>query len=156
MRLFQKVTPITLALLGLVAIAAPARAQDDSDDDDDHDWMQECRRSDFGRHRSHRYRHCEVRETGISHPQGKLTVDPGRNGGVAVRAWDKDSIAIVAKVQTQSGSAEDAERMAEEIRIVTSGGTIRAEGRSCRSRSTRRATWTSTSIPTTARSRCAA
>ena len=130
MRRFRIVLP-SLVLFALTAVPGPVRAQDDERDErDNHDeWLDDCRRGDFGwRRRDRQYRHCEMRDAGISKPQGALRVDPGRNGGVGVRAWDRDSIDIVAKIQVQAGSEEEAEQLAREIRIVTSGGTIRAEG----------------------------
>jgi hypothetical protein len=132
MHRFRIVLP-SLVLFALIAVPGRVRAQDD--DHDDHDeWLDDCRRDDSGwRKRDRRYRHCEMRETGIRNPGGALRVDPGRNGGVGVHAWDRDSIDIVAKIQVQASSPEEAERMAQEIRIVTTGGTIRAEGPSQRS-----------------------
>ena len=120
---------IVIAALALTALAfTPAPAQDD-DDDDQASWLEDCRRDDDGwRRHERRYRHCEMRESGMRAPGGVLRVDPGRNGGVGIRAWDRDSIHIVAKIQVQASSPEEAERMAQQIRVVTSDGTIRAEG----------------------------
>ena len=127
MRRFRIVLP-SLVLFALTAVPGTVRAQDD--DHDDHDeWLDECRRGDSGwQRRNRRYRHCEMREAGMRNPGGALRVDPGRNGGVAVRAWDRDSIDIVAKIQVQAGSEEEAEQLARDIRLVTTDGTIRAEG----------------------------
>jgi DUF4097 and DUF4098 domain-containing protein YvlB len=122
------VLPLALLALSVLTPAAVAQQADRYDDDDDRDWM-DCRRDDYGwRRHDRRYRHCEVREAGLRATGGALRVDPGRNGGVAIRGWDKDSIDIVAKIQVQADSPEEAERLAQQIRIVTTGGAIRAEG----------------------------
>lgn len=128
MSLPRRLAPVTVALLVLAGLAAtPGSAQ--RDDRDDEDWLQDCRRDDYGwRRHDRRYRYCEMRETGIHAPGGTLRVDPGRNGGVNIRAWDRDSIDIVVKIQVNAGSPDDAERLARDIRIVTTGGAIRAEG----------------------------
>lgn len=122
--------PTALAALALLCAApATALAQDDDDfDDDDEEWMEDCR-DDGSRwsRRDRRARHCEIRETGLRAPGGTLRVDPGRNGGVAVRAWDRDSIHVIARIQTQASSVADAEAMAREVKVTTSG-TITAAG----------------------------
>jgi len=131
MSLLYRIAPPLGAIVALAALAltpSPAVAQDNDQDDQD-EWLQDCRHDDYGWGRRHRrYRHCEIRESGIKAPGGTLRVDPGRNGGVGIRAWDRDSIHIVAKIQVQAGNEADAERIAQSIRVVTSGGTIRAEG----------------------------
>jgi len=111
-----------VAALSLLA-AAPLSAQDYDDD-----WLSECRRDRGWSRRDQRIRHCEIREDSLRAPGGTITIDPGQNGGVAVRAWDKDSIFIRAKIQTHGRSADAAAAIARQVRIVTSSGTIRAEG----------------------------
>ncbi len=59
---------------------------------------------------------------------GTLTVDPGRNGGVAVYGWDRDSIAVTAKIVAQGRTEEASQRMADGIRIEAAGRAIRADG----------------------------
>jgi hypothetical protein len=126
----RRAIPASVIALALTLPAAPAAgAQDRSDDPDHEEWLEDCRDESY-RHsrRERRYRHCEVRDSGIRAPGGTLRVDPGRNGGVAIRGWDRDSIHIVAKIQTQGRSTDDAEALAREIRVITLGSTIRAEG----------------------------
>ena len=116
----------TLTIVSLLACAAvPLAAQrrhagDDSPiscRDGDHDWGDDAR--------AH---YCEIRNTGFKAPGGTITVDPGENGGVRFTGWDRDSIAVTAKVQTQAETDADARDLAQQVRIETSGGTIRAEG----------------------------
>jgi hypothetical protein len=115
------------ALVALAVTALPIAAQDRDRDFDDDDWLADCRDESSYR-RGRRFKHCELRESGMRPVGGALRVDPGRNGGVAVRAWDRDSVHVVAKIQVQGGSAQSAEELAREVRIVTRGGTIHAEG----------------------------
>ena len=59
---------------------------------------------------------------------GPLRVEPGRNGGVEVYGWDRDSVAVVAKIQANARHEADARRIAEAVRIEASGRLIRAAG----------------------------
>jgi hypothetical protein len=87
-------------------------------------WAAECRRHE----RDERPKVCLVRETGMQPAGGSLTVDPGRNGGVAVYGWDRDSIAVTAKIVASGRSEEAARRIADGVRIEAAGRTIRADG----------------------------
>jgi len=89
------------------------------------DGLDRCRNGDWGDDsRSH---YCEIRDTGFK-AGGDITVDPGGNGAIRVTGWDRDSVAVTAKVQTQAETDADARALAQQVRIVTSGGTIRADG----------------------------
>jgi DUF4097 and DUF4098 domain-containing protein YvlB len=71
--------------------------------------------------------HCEIKEQALP-AGGTINVDAGRNGGVAVKGWDQNSILVRAKVQTAGTTAAAAESLAKEIRIETGGLRIHAEG----------------------------
>src|SRR6185503_16786868 len=60
--------------------------------------------------------------------RGTLTVDGGRNGGVTVTGWDRDTVHVVAYIQASADSREEARGIAEEIRIVRSATDIHSEG----------------------------
>jgi DUF4097 and DUF4098 domain-containing protein YvlB len=107
--------PLSCALAAMAT--APLAAQSGSP------WLEQCQHEG----RSERPRVCEVREAGL-HPSGTLRVDPGANGGVTVVAWDRDSIAVVAKVQASAQTEEVARRLAAGIRIEAADGAIRATG----------------------------
>src|SRR5258706_11870942 len=79
-----------------------------------------------------RARHCEIRETGMKVGAGPLRVEPGMNGGVEIIGWNKDSIAVTARIQVNARSMGDADAIAHDIKIEASGGTIRATGGSGR------------------------
>lgn len=114
------------------ALLLPAGASAQRRDDDA--WFDSCRRDDGWSRRDDRYKHCELREDSMKAPGGTIRVDPGVNGGVAIRGWDADSIYIRARIQTYGRTEEDAAALAREIRIVKAGSTIRAEGPETRSR----------------------
>ena len=112
-----------VAALSLLAAVPPAVSAQDYDDD----WLSECRRDRWNR-RDERVKHCEIREDSLRAPGGTITVDPGQNGGVAIRGWDKDSIYIRAQIQTYGRSVDAAAAIARQVRIVVSGSTIGVEG----------------------------
>ena len=110
-----------LAIAFLVAPVAALRAQES-----DEQWLEDCR--DGWGDRGYRVQHCEVRETGMKPTQRPLSVEPGMNGGVEIIGWNRDSIAVSARIHTQAGSHADAEAIAREIKIEASNGVIRATG----------------------------
>ncbi len=125
---------VTAAVL-LGCLASPLSAQRRRDAGE---WTLSCRDDDRSRWGDDdRARFCEIRETGFKAPGRRLTVDPGDNGAIRITGWDRDSVAVTARVQTQAGSDADARDLAGQIRIEASGGTIRADGPASR----RRASW---------------
>jgi hypothetical protein len=92
---------------------------------DHEDWLERCRRDSWKRDR---VTHCEVRETGLRPVQGALRVDPGLNGGVAIRGWERDSIAVFAKIQARARTEADARDIAQGVQIVAVGASVRARG----------------------------
>ena len=117
--------------LGLIApLAALALAGSTlSAQRDAENWLDRCREDS---RRSDRAKYCEVRELGMRADDRPLTVDAGQNGGVAVRAWDRDSIHVSARVQAQGDDEDEARDVARQIRIEVSRGTIRSDGPSMR------------------------
>jgi len=77
---------------------------------------------------SERARHCEVREQTLPVVGGGLTVDATPNGGVTVRGWDRQEIQLEAKVETTADTDQQARALAAQVRVLTDGGRIRAEG----------------------------
>jgi Putative adhesin len=72
---------------------------------------------------------CEMREetiaTGAVNP---LEVDAGQNGGIRVRGWDRADVHMRARVSASADTDAEARQIVAGVRIVTGGGTIRAEG----------------------------
>jgi DUF4097 and DUF4098 domain-containing protein YvlB len=79
-----------------------------------------------------RARYCEVREMTLR-PPGTVAVDAAPNGGIEVTAGDGNEVRMEAKVMAVASNAEEARRLASEVRIRTSG-TVSADGPKARSR----------------------
>ena len=90
--------PLAFAAMLLALTLTSSTAASQKDDDDD--WIERCR-SGWGNDDSDRERFCEIREMGMRSNGKVIAVDAGRNGGVSIRGWDRDSIHIRVKVQTQ-------------------------------------------------------
>jgi putative adhesin len=109
-----------LAVAALTLPIATVRAQDTDDE-----WLDDCRHDSW---RDARAKHCEIRETGLKAAGRTLTVDPGMNGGVEIIGWDRDSIAVTARIQVSARTEDEAEAVARDIRIEAVAGAVRATG----------------------------
>lgn len=116
----------TLTALAALVWAAPAVHAQHSD----HNWLDRCREDAQNEDRP---RYCEERTMGAHAGGGTITVDGGQNGGARVAGWDKDSIDVIARIQTNARSEDDARALAGQISISVSNGTIRASGPESRS-----------------------
>lgn len=110
-------------LLLLASAAVIAKAQNfttaactSSDGDSDGGWL-------FGRQQ----RACEIRRTTLPLTNGRLSVS-GRNGAIEVVGEDRNDIALEVKVTASGSSRENAQSVLKDIRIITEGSDIRAEG----------------------------
>lgn len=74
----------------------------------------------------HQARVCEVRRATLPLTDGQLSVS-GKNGGIEVIGEERHDIALEARVTAEGSSREDAQSIAREVKIVTTG-TIHAEG----------------------------
>jgi hypothetical protein len=79
------------------------------------------------RYDSRRAHHCEVREEMIATPS-ELDVDPGQNGGVRVRGWDRPDARLRARVEAHADTESRARELAGTVRVTTAGGRIRSDG----------------------------
>jgi hypothetical protein len=102
-------TPLLIATLSLLAAAPALSAQQD--------WAERCRRNNRGNDRE---THCEQRETRLS-ARSSVEVDAGQNGGVHVESWDQGGMLVRARIQTWAPTKAQAEALASQVRIVTSG-----------------------------------
>lgn len=82
---------------------------------------------DSGSYNGDRQRFCEVREQTIP-GVGRLTVDPGKNGGVTVKGWLRNDVSIRSRVETWARSVDDARALAGLVRVDASAGQIKASG----------------------------
>ena len=85
-------------------------------------WLQEGNGDDRREH------HRELREVAWRASGSSLEVDGGRNGGVIVTGWGRDSVRVVARVQAEAESQERADELARGVRIVNQGDKLSAEG----------------------------
>jgi hypothetical protein len=74
----------------------------------------------------HQDRACELRRAALPLVDGQLRVS-GENGGIDVVGEERQDIALEAQVITQDSSREEAQSLAREVKIITTG-TIHAEG----------------------------
>lgn len=91
----------------------------------DRGWCQPCRAHGNDR----RVAHCEVRT--FSYPHGKkmpVAIDGGRNGGMTVMGWDRDSVRIVYRVTTRARTEERARAIAADVRLELAKGWLRPRG----------------------------
>lgn len=125
-----------LLLLVLQVATAGAQATQATPTDRAARFMDNCRdnRSD------NRETFCETRDVSVP-TTADLSVDGRQNGGVTVHGWDKPNIQVVAMIQAQAETQEDARAMAKDITISTNDGELRADGPS-----TRRRDWWSVSF----------
>lgn len=111
--------------LVLFATAGAAQSNDRAER-----WRDNCER-DWNNDRA---RFCELRTYTISAPQ-TISADGGANGGVSFYGSDRRDVKIVARVQASADDDATARAIARQIRIVTDGGQIHAEGPSSRDHS---------------------
>ena len=71
--------------------------------------------------------HCEINEQTLP-AGGPIAVDGGRNGGVAVKGWERGDVLVRARIQTAAATQVEADQLAKLIRVETAGLRIRAEG----------------------------
>ena len=74
-----------------------------------------------------RQRFCELREQTVA-GVGRLTVDPGKNGGVTVKGWLRNDVSIRSRVEAWAPSADAARALAGLVRVDASAGQIKASG----------------------------
>jgi hypothetical protein len=113
-------TSLTCAALCLIATAAFAQG-------DNSRYSLSCRDQDNSYDDS-RARHCEIKEQTLAATGGTLDVDGMRNGGIAIKGWERNEILVRSRIQTQGATQAEADNLASQVRVATAGGQIRAEG----------------------------
>ncbi|HLW77309.1 MAG TPA: DUF4097 family beta strand repeat-containing protein [Bryobacteraceae bacterium] len=102
--------------LAILALTIPAMAQQKS---------LSCDRNGFNQNRL--VTHCEMREQTIAYP-GRISVDPGTNGGISVKGWDGGGVLVRSKVESAGVDDGAARIVGSQIQINTSGGVVNATG----------------------------
>lgn len=75
-----------------------------------------------------RARHCRVREQTLPATGGTLNVDGMKNGGISVKGWERNEILVRYRLQTSAPTQAEADTLAAQIRVTTTGSQIRADG----------------------------
>jgi hypothetical protein len=95
---------------------------------DSANWLEDCRRRSRDDDDS-RARFCEERTMGWSaRAGGSLNVDARPNGGISVEGWDRDSVAVVVRVQAQAGTEEGARDLAQHVLVTHTGDQLSSDG----------------------------
>src|SRR5713226_6395136 len=72
--------------------------------------------------------HCEMKEQTLAAPKGAIHVDPGVNGGVSVKGWNRSEVLVRARIQTAAETETEARGMVSQIRFASGAGQVQAEG----------------------------
>lgn len=84
-----------------------------------------CREWDNGASRAN---HCEIKEQTLPSPGGVIKVDGRQNGGISVKGWEKSEVLVRAQIKTTAPSQAEADALAGQIVINTSGANVFASG----------------------------
>jgi hypothetical protein len=114
-----RATCVTAALLLSAAAILPAQSRNRDRDfgQSQEAWCREARDADF----------CEVREETLDNLSA-VDIDARGNGGVSVRGWDRNDVQVRVRITAYARNDSDARDLAHDVRLVTTGGHIRAEG----------------------------
>ncbi|MBV9398903.1 MAG: DUF4097 family beta strand repeat protein [Bryobacterales bacterium] len=74
-----------------------------------------------------RAHHCEIREQTLA-ATGRLSVDPGRNGGTTIKGWLENQVLVRARVETWAETDSEAASLAPQIRVDANTGQVTASG----------------------------
>ena len=118
-KVFARTTLFCVAL-GLAASAAFAQT-------DNSRYSLACRDED-NYNDDARARHCRIKEQTLPAMGGTLNVDGMKNGGISVKGWERNEILLRYRLQTHAPTQAQADALASQIRVTTTGGQIRAEG----------------------------
>jgi DUF4097 and DUF4098 domain-containing protein YvlB len=118
-KVFARMMLLCVAL-GLVASAALAQT-------DNSRYSLACRDEDNYNNDS-RARHCQIKEQTLPATGGTLNVDGSKNGGISVKGWERNEVLLRYRLQTHAPTQAQADALASQIRVTTTGGQIRAEG----------------------------
>jgi DUF4097 and DUF4098 domain-containing protein YvlB len=119
-KVFARTTLLCVAL-GLAASAAFAQTNNSR-------YSLACRDEDNYSNDDSRARHCQIKEQTLPATGGTLNVDGMKNGGISVKGWERNEILLRYRLQTHAPTQAQADALASQIRVTTTGGQIRAEG----------------------------
>lgn len=113
-------TSLICVALGLAALASFAQAENSR-------YSLNCRDQDNYGDES-RARHCAIKEQTLPATGDTLNVDGSKNGGIAVKGWERNEILVRYRLHTHAPTQGEADALASRIRVTTTGTQIRAEG----------------------------
>lgn len=114
-KLSQRIALVTM-LVG--ALGAQAFAQGDGKD------SLACREWQNGG----RANHCKIKEQTLAASGGVIKVDGRQNGGVSVKGWERNELLVRARIQSSAPTQAEADALASQIVVNTSGANIFASG----------------------------
>jgi Putative adhesin len=72
--------------------------------------------------------HCEIKEQTLPASGGVIDVQPGTNGGITVRGWDRKDMLVRARILTAAPSDQEARSMTSQVRFANGAASLHAEG----------------------------
>lgn len=121
----RQLTRHSLVAFCLLSSAAPLHAQRYTDDDNAR-WLDQCLHNGDGDR--DRGRACEVRVVPLRLTGRALDIDGRENGGIRVQAWSGDSVRVTARLQAWEEDDAAAANLLKEIRVVSDGRHVSADG----------------------------
>ena len=82
---------------------------------------------DSRNHNDRQKRFCKISEQSMAAP-GRLTVDGGRNGGVAVHGWNENRMLVRARIEAWAETESEASLIGGQVQIGASGAQVKASG----------------------------
>jgi len=75
-----------------------------------------------------RANHCEIKEQTLAASGGVIKVDGRQNGGVSIKGSERNEILVRARIQSSAPTQAEADALASQIVVNTSGANIFASG----------------------------
>jgi Putative adhesin len=119
MRVSQSVSAATL-LSALLTLPAGAQMRDNQEK------TLTC--DNQGSHVRRLASYCEMKEQVLPAGQGVMKIDPGQNGGVAVKGWNRPDVLIRARIEAVAPSDSEARSMVPQVRFSSGASQISADG----------------------------
>lgn len=90
----------------------------------DAEWLENCR-NNWSNDRGNA---CEVRDVPVRLSGRAIEIDGRQNGSIRVQGWDGDAVKVTARIQANAESDAEAQALLKDIRILSDGRRVSAEG----------------------------
>jgi hypothetical protein len=117
---------LAFLVLSLASALPAAGAQTTHSSDTDARWLESCENNWNGDR--DRGRACEVRDIPVKLSGRSIEIDGRTNGGIHVEGWDGDSVRVTARIQANADDDAAARALLGDIKFVTDGRGVRADG----------------------------